>query len=998
MANFKASARSVDMLGRQQIAGIPNAINEIFKNAYDAYAKEVRVDYLENDNILFIRDNGYGMTRDDFENKWLTLGTDSKTVEGNLYVPKDNIRRHVLGEKGIGRLSIATIGSSVLVVTRANRNDVVSKIITSFICWSLFEIPGISIDKIPVPVAESDSMPDEKSVANLKQEILDFYTEIKDSGKYTISSELDKKIISSLNFQPFSPKQLSHQYCDTDIKDYSSSLYLDDNLNGTHFYISPVDSILSALLAKNSLYKRDLNDLTKQLLGFYPSFLPDEKQEMLTSFYIYRKDELIPENIISQNEFFSKDEYKKADHHFEGAFDKNGTFTGEVSIYGKKFNFTQVWQNSKGRIPKCGAFKIRIGFFQGKEDESSLSANDFSFMKAKLDRLGGLYIYKENVRVLPYGDNDFDFLKLEKLRTLSAAYYMFSLRRFIGAILLNNEDNIALQEKAGREGFSKNQAYYDFISILQDFFDSILSNFLREKSNKRVSDVYLETKADLVKQHSIQKLEDEKIKKAQEDFERALKQYNSLLEKQKSDKEFQLLLKEIDNCISYTDLLEEAKDKIQKLETLKGRLIEYVRKTESLLDLIPPQKSLGEELHLRFVRYQSECSAYFDTELYPNRDSYLKKIEFELLEIGDKLEQDKKFQQRINSYLEEISVLLNTHSEKISKQVHCFPESIQTWKDAFYNQFSAKIEGILQDVKRPIRSSNEVVEAINNCEKLIKNTKKSINQFYSSICSDIDSTEKLDPLNMNSYSNQEALVAQGESLLDLRKQLDNEFELFQLGTAISIIHHEFGSTADSLKHAIADLSVWANANKALRPLYNQLSTSYAHLENYLKLFTPLSRRTASVKTDIYGKEIYKYIMSLFGERCQKDFVSITQSKSFETGVISIDASVILPVFINLVDNALFWVKSNTVDEGRKILFDIDESKHLIISDNGPGFQELSEDLIFSRGFTTKPGGRGLGLYIARQILNDCGFEIEATKSQLGKGAGFIIYEKEKIEE
>lgn len=48
MANFKASARSVDMLGRQQIAGIPNAINEIFKNAYDAYAKDVRVDYIEN--------------------------------------------------------------------------------------------------------------------------------------------------------------------------------------------------------------------------------------------------------------------------------------------------------------------------------------------------------------------------------------------------------------------------------------------------------------------------------------------------------------------------------------------------------------------------------------------------------------------------------------------------------------------------------------------------------------------------------------------------------------------------------------------------------------------------------------------------------------------------------------------------------------------------------------------------------------------------------------
>ena len=998
MANFKASARSVDMLGRQQIAGIPNAINEIFKNAYDAYAKEVRVDYLENDKVLFIRDNGYGMTRDDFENKWLTLGTDSKTTEKNIYVPKDNVRRHVLGEKGIGRLSIATIGSSVLVVTRANRDDKISKITTSFICWTLFEIPGISIDEIPVPVVESDSMPDEAVVSNLRKEIIDFYNKVKSSEKYSISAELDSKIKSSLDFQPYSPKQLSHRYCDTDIKDYSSTLYLDDNFNGTHFYISPVDSILSSLLLKNSLYKKDLNDLIKQLLGFYPTFLPDAKQEMLTSFYIYRKDELIPENIISQNEFFSKDEYKKADHHFEGSFDKNGTFTGEVSIYGKKFNYSQVWQNSNGRIPKCGAFKIRIGFFQGKEDESSLNTNDFSFMKAKLDRIGGLYIYKENIRVLPYGDNDFDFLKLEKQRTLSASYYLFSLRRFIGAILLTNEDNVGLQEKAGREGFSKNQAYYDFISILQDFLESILANFLREKSNKRVSDVYLETKADLVKQHSIQKAEDEKNRKAQERFETELKQFKNLLEQQKSDKDFKQLLADIDNCISHNDLLEEAKEKIQRLENLKNNLIEYVRKTETLLDLVSPQNSIGEELHLRFVRYQSECSTFLNTEIYPQRDIYLKKIETELLAIGDKLEQDKKFQQRIDGYSTEISRLLSDNSEKITKQLILFPDSIKNWENSFYNQFTANLEGILQNVKRPIRNSDQVVDAINNCEKLVMQTKKDINKFYSNIYSDIETAEKLDPLSMTSYSNQEALVAQGESLLDLRKQLDNEFELFQLGTAISIIHHEFGSTADSLKHAIADLSVWANANKALRPLYKQLNSSYIHLENYLKLFTPLSKRTASVKTDIYGKEIYKYIMSLFGERCHKDSVSITQSKSFETGIISIDASVILPVFINLVDNALFWVKSNTVNEGRKISFDIDNSKRLIISDNGPGFQELSEELIFSRGFTTKPGGRGLGLYIAKQILNDSGFEIEAAKSQFEKGAGFIIYEKENVEE
>ena len=45
MATFKTRARALDMLGRQQIAGIPTAINELFKNAHDAYADNVELDY-----------------------------------------------------------------------------------------------------------------------------------------------------------------------------------------------------------------------------------------------------------------------------------------------------------------------------------------------------------------------------------------------------------------------------------------------------------------------------------------------------------------------------------------------------------------------------------------------------------------------------------------------------------------------------------------------------------------------------------------------------------------------------------------------------------------------------------------------------------------------------------------------------------------------------------------------------------------------------------------
>lgn len=88
MAKFKTRARTVDMLGRQQIAGIPTAISEIFKNAHDAYATEVKADFIRYQNNLFIiRDNGIGMTKDEFLNRWLAIGTDSKVQGGSVTMP-----------------------------------------------------------------------------------------------------------------------------------------------------------------------------------------------------------------------------------------------------------------------------------------------------------------------------------------------------------------------------------------------------------------------------------------------------------------------------------------------------------------------------------------------------------------------------------------------------------------------------------------------------------------------------------------------------------------------------------------------------------------------------------------------------------------------------------------------------------------------------------------------------------------------------------------------
>ena len=118
MTAFKARARAVDMLGRQQIANLPTALSELFKNAHDAYATTAIADFFRAQNVLVVSDDGVGMDRDTFERSWLTIATESKLEPDSTPRPAGMSPRVQLGEKGIGRFAIGALGSQVLVVSK----------------------------------------------------------------------------------------------------------------------------------------------------------------------------------------------------------------------------------------------------------------------------------------------------------------------------------------------------------------------------------------------------------------------------------------------------------------------------------------------------------------------------------------------------------------------------------------------------------------------------------------------------------------------------------------------------------------------------------------------------------------------------------------------------------------------------------------------------------------------------------------------------------------
>ena len=81
--SFQTRARAIDHLGREQIADCPTAISELWKNAYDAYARKVELHIFSAENsdgtpVAAILDNGHGMNLDEVKTKWLVIGTDSK--------------------------------------------------------------------------------------------------------------------------------------------------------------------------------------------------------------------------------------------------------------------------------------------------------------------------------------------------------------------------------------------------------------------------------------------------------------------------------------------------------------------------------------------------------------------------------------------------------------------------------------------------------------------------------------------------------------------------------------------------------------------------------------------------------------------------------------------------------------------------------------------------------------------------------------------------------
>ena len=222
--------------------------------------------------------------------------------------------------------------------------------------------------------------------------------------------------------------------------------------------------------------------------------------------------------------------------------------------------------------------------------------------------------------------------------------------------------------------------------------------------------------------------------------------------------------------------------------------------------------------------------------------------------------------------------------------------------------------------------------------------------------------------------------------------------LAAVGLSIETASHDvmlfIRRTLENLDVLIRDIMAGGEIDRD--ELCNRLTIIRGNLsmvETQMKDVQVLFPSTKSRKKNIHVQEIIDKVSGFYKRAFREHQITLEVRKTDRPLIVKATDAVLLQVFINLFDNAFYWLK--TVNGDRRILIQIDgDNQRVIFADNGPGIRDDDVDYIFEAFYSGKgEEGRGLGLYIARQLLDRYDYSIglaEFSREKLLGGANFVL--------
>ena len=446
---IKPYARLLTMLGDQLIKNELIALIELIKNSYDADASWVKVSFidfaedysLKPSSKIIIEDDGCGMNAEILRKHWLNPATPDK-LKRKKTDPKTPKGRVLQGEKGIGRFAIFKLGKKITIITRRQVQDKMGRFLDE---GEIFE------NMLTYDFSKYDN---------------DFLLE---NGE---------------------EKELFLEQLEVDLTQRApTSIVEKDILLGTTLRTrKPYGTVIEITDLKTRWTSERVDRIQRDIGKLQPIFATEDLADFSVWFY---KDKALLEprdsyKTIINNCLENKSVLKVTDGHFSCS---TNTFTFKLNGQTMKLNFqdqdisglTQFKRfkelEEKKESLECGSFDFEFYIFDLNVDSENPSKYYLSKEEKGIIKEHRIYLYRDNVRVMPYGDPEDDWLGIDMARGTVRADEYLSNDQVVGCVYISQKENANLKDKTNREGLiEEGRALEDFIGVLR-----LILRYLRKK-------------------------------------------------------------------------------------------------------------------------------------------------------------------------------------------------------------------------------------------------------------------------------------------------------------------------------------------------------------------------------------------------------------------------------------------------------------------------------------------------------------------------------------
>lgn len=398
---FHVDAGHINKLGFELVGKQETALMELIKNAYDADATEVTVDFFNAENEggkLVIQDNGSGMDLETIKKAWMNISTDFKQ-ENKISSRFGRVRA---GRKGIGRFSVQRLGKRLELVSGVKGSNQAIKVIFN---WDLDYVKGINIRDVYV------------SVSYIEKDI--------DSH----GTRLDI----------------------LDLREVWKDAHITKVWNGVLMLQSPFKP--TPVISSKSTFEKDP--------GFETIINNKSSNQKRIEYSI---DSMFLDHALAE---------------ITGSIDENGKATVYVKSERLQLNDTHKFDDII--FSKTGIVSFQAKYFIFSSNLMSISTKKATDLAHEY---GGIRIYRNGFRVLPYGERSDDWLKLDRDSARRNILAPALNTNFFGSVFLDDK-NENFEETSNREGLLENAAFDELINFVRNALEWAVLRIASQRNRKQ---------------------------------------------------------------------------------------------------------------------------------------------------------------------------------------------------------------------------------------------------------------------------------------------------------------------------------------------------------------------------------------------------------------------------------------------------------------------------------------------------------------------------------